>query len=122
MRIFLQQNPVIESHSIKDEQMYRSNDKQNVFDTIEKWGLKSLESRGERVEHGAKTKRLGTLLKWAVDLSSAVISSDFPLVLFVRHQVDGRKRTGGEAPTVSLHCEEYQLLEIQRVREPRERN
>lgn len=57
-----------------------------------------------------------------VDLSSAVISSDFPLVLFVRHQVDGRKRTGGEAPTVSLHCEEYQLLEIQRVREPRERN
>lgn len=43
--------------------MYRSNDKQNVFDTIEKWGLKSLESRGERVEHGAKTKRLGTLLK-----------------------------------------------------------
>lgn len=51
-----------------------------------------------------------------------MISSDFPLVLFVRHQVDGRKRAGGEAPTVSLHCEEYQLLEIQRVREPRERN
>lgn len=31
-----------------------------------------------------------------------------------------KKETGEGAPSVSLHCEEYQLLEIQRVREPRE--
>lgn len=47
-----------------------------------------------------------------------VISSDFPPVLFVRHRAGNEhgSRTRG-ASSVSLHYEEYQLLEIQRVRE-----
>lgn len=47
-----------------------------------------------------------------------VISSDFPPVLFVRHRAGNEHggRTRG-ASSVSLHYEEYQLLEIQRVRE-----
>lgn len=74
-----------------------------------------LDEIGSATRVGEDERENQEIKMWAADLSSAVISSDFPLVLFVRHRVDGRKRRGREGGwSVSLHWEEYQLLEIQK--------